>query len=144
MSLFPCSACGQRVPGKLSNATWAWFRADNVRVAHRQRLCAGCYVENVAALETATAENPLSCPVCHTDAGDDMDPCYLTLFIPGVGPLRLEMATCSACAVEVRNRALVGATLLADRLIASGGQGPSPQTDAQPSVWEQLGIRPRE
>lgn len=144
MSLFPCSACGERRPGKLSNATWAWFRADSTRVAWRQRLCIDCYVANVAALETATAENPLSCPVCHTDAGDGMDPCYLTLYVPGIGPLRLEMATCGACAVEIRNRAMEGATKLDDRLASSGGQDSGPQTNPANNVWAQLGITPRE
>jgi len=144
VSLFPCSACGERAPGKLSNATWAWFRADNTRVAWRQKLCVACYLANVAAIEQATRDDPLNCPMCHTDAGEQMDPCYLTIFLPGVGALRLEMATCSPCAVEVRNRAMAGATQLDDRLASSGGQSPSPQTNPALSVWAQLGIQPRE
>jgi hypothetical protein len=144
MSLFPCSACGARRPGKLSNATWAWWNADNERSAWRQRLCVDCYVANVATIEQSTRDDPMNCPVCHTDAGEQMDPCYLTIYIPGVGPMRLEMATCAPCAVEIRNRALVGAEKLPDRRTESVGQGPGPQTDPATSVWQQLGIQPRE
>lgn len=144
MSLFPCSSCGQRSPGKYSSATWAWWRADNVRVAYRQRLCVQCFVQNAAGLEGACRDEPLNCPACHTAPGDDMDPCYLTVFIPGVGPVRLEMATCGPCAVEIRNRAMVGAQKLDDRPVQSGGQDPGPQTDPALQVWRDLGIAPRE
>lgn len=144
MSLFPCSFCGQRAVGKMSSATWAWWRADQQRVAYRQRLCLTCFVQNVAGLEQATRDEPFHCPACHTDPSDDMDPVYLTVFIPGVGPLRLEMATCGACAVEIRNRAQQGAVQLDDREPQFGGQGTGPQNSNTPSAWAALGIEPRE
>jgi len=130
--------------GKLSSATWAWWNADNVRVAWRQSLCVECYVTNVSVLEVSTGSDPLSCPVCHTAPGDQIDPCYLTAYIPGVGPLRLEMATCAPCAVDVRNRAQTGARKLEDRQASSGGQDPGPQTDPSLAAWKALGITPRE
>jgi hypothetical protein len=144
MSLFPCSSCHERKPGKFSSVTWAWWRADNVRTAHRQRLCVDCYIMNVAGLDSAAREEPLNCPSCHTDPDDQMDPTYVTSFIPGIGPVRLELATCAPCAVEVRNRALVGAVKLDDRPAEFGGQNPGPQTDSSLEVWRALGIAPRE
>jgi len=142
--LKPCSYCGSQLPGKHSNATWAWNRADGERVAYRQRLCVQCYLTNVAPLETATRDDPLNCPLCHTAAGEAMDPVYLTIFIPSYGPLRLEMGTDGACAVEVRNRALQGALRLENREPSFGGQGTGPQTDPALAVWASLGIQPRE
>ncbi len=144
MSLFiPCDACKRVNVGKLSNATWAWWRADNVRVAWRQRLCVECYLMNVAGLEQATHENPMSCPLCHALPGEQLDPCYLTIYVPAYGPLRLEMATCAPCAVEIRNRAQVGAKLLDDRRASSGGQDSGPQIDPELAAWRALGIEPR-
>jgi len=142
--LKPCSFCGSREPGKHSNATWAWNRADGQRVAWRQRLCVQCYITNVAGLDAALTEEPFSCPICHTEAGEAMDPCYLTIFIPGYGPRRLEMGTCGPCAVEIRNRAQQGGVKLDDSQASFGGQGQGPQTDPALEVWKSLGIQPRE
>lgn len=142
MSLFiPCSYCGERKVGKYSQATWAWWRADNVRVAYRQKLCLDCFVTNIAPLEVATRDSEYLCPVCHTAADDQLDPTYLTVYIPSVGPLRLEMGTCAACAVEVRVRAQKGADLLDDRLKNLGAAAPSTYTPDE--VWKALGIEPR-
>ncbi len=142
--IIPCGSCGRTNVGKLSSATWAWWNADNVRVAWRQNLCVDCYVTNVAVLETSTRENPVDCPVCHSAPGEQLDPCYLTIFIPGVGPVRLEMATCAPCAVEVRVRAQQGSRKLEDRRASSEGLEPGPQTDPALAVWKALGIAPRE
>jgi hypothetical protein len=143
MSLFPCSFCGQRAVGKLSSATWAWWTLDNARVAYRQRLCVQCYMTNIIVLEQSARDEPLVCPNCHTDPGESMDPCYLTVFVPGVGPLRVEMATCGACALQVRERATMGAYKLDDRQPSSGGLDSGPQTDPQLAAWKALGIEPR-
>jgi len=142
--IIPCSFCGRTNVGKYSSATWAWVRADGVRVAWRQRLCVDCYCTNIAVLDTAVREDPLSCPACHTQAGDDMDPCYLTVFVPGVGPCRYEFATCGPDAAELRIRAQKGGTLLPDRPASSGGLDPSPQESPAIAVWKALGIEPRE
>lgn len=140
MSLFPCSACGARRPGKLAQATWAWWRSDNVRKAYRQRLCMDCFVRNVAPLEVATRDYSTNCPCCHIDTSDDMDPVYLTVYVPSVGPVRLEMPTCPVHAAEIRIRAQVGAQELEDS--SSGAASPSPRTDAS-DAWSALGIEPR-
>jgi len=142
MSLFKCSLCDQRVPGKLSQATWAWWRADNKRVAYRQRICLGCFAEHIAPLEVSSREWSMTCPCCGANSEFDMDPVYLTIYVPTVGPLRLEMPTDAACAVKLRVLAQTNAEPLDDSGGQFGGQGPSPQTPAGP--WAALGIQPRE
>jgi len=145
MSLIvPCGSCGRLNVGKLSSATWAWWNAENTRVAWRQNLCVECYCTSVAGLDNAVREDPLSCPVCHTAPQDQLDPCYLTIYVPGVGPMRYEFATCAPCAVEVRVRGQVGARKLLDRQASSGGLDPSPQTDPALAAWRALGLEPRE
>ena len=145
MSLIvPCGSCGRVNVGKLSSATWAWWNAENVRVAWRQNLCVECYCTNVAGLHTAVQQDPLDCPVCHTAPGQQLDPTYLTIYIPGVGPNRYEFATCAPCAARVRIEGQEGARKLPDRLASSGGQDPSPQTDPATAAWRALGIEPRE
>jgi predicted RNA-binding Zn-ribbon protein involved in translation (DUF1610 family) len=99
VSLYPCSMCGKRTLEKLSSATWAWWRVDNVRVAYRQRLCVSCVVQHVAPLEINTREAALICPLCGTSSVDDMDPVYLTVYVPGTGKVRLELPLDGACAV---------------------------------------------
>jgi len=138
MSLYPCSGCGERQPGKLAQTTWSWWRADNVRVAWRQRLCLACFAMTVAPLETATREMSTTCPACGIDTSEDMDPVYCTTYVPSVGPVRLEMPLCAPCAAEVRIRAEKGAWRPEDRDPASVGRGP--QTD---DPWSKLGLLPR-
>jgi hypothetical protein len=140
VSLFPCSGCGERVPEKLAQATWAWNLADGSRVAYRQRLCLACYASVVLPLGTKVAESLYTCPLCGGDPGDDMDPVYLTVFTPGIGKGRLEMATCSACAVEIRTRARSGAVKLDDRPMPE--QTPGPRTDVHADPWAALGLKP--
>jgi hypothetical protein len=141
MSLIPCSFCGLRVPGKLSSTTWAWYRADGVRVAYRQRLCLACFASNVVPLEVETRDFSLSCPMCHTDASGDLDAVYATIFVPGMGKITLELPTDPKCAAELRARAQRGAEALESSVF--GGLGPGPQTGTPDSAWGQLGIQPR-
>ena len=140
MSLFPCSRCHERGPGKLASVTWAWYRADGQRVAYRQKLDMPCVAAICAPLIQAVEEWSLNCAVCHIDASDDLDAVYLTAFWPGRGKESYEFPLCSACAVEIRNRAQEGADKLESREF--GGQDSGPQT-MTPDAWAQLGIRPR-
>ena len=141
MSLSPCSACGVRAPGKLAQITWAWWRADNKRVAYRQRLCLTCMATTVVPLEVNSRDLSANCPACGIDTSEDMDPVYATSFVPGIGKVRLELPTCGVCAVRIRERAMTGAVKLEDS--GFGGQDPSPQTDLSTEAWAQLGIQPR-
>lgn len=144
MSLYPCSSCGQRATGKLSSVTWAWNRADNQRVAYRQRLCVGCFTVNVLGLPMLPAEAEITCPRCGIGTQNDMDPIYATAFVPGIGRYDLEWATCAPCAVEVRVAAQENAELLADRQQGSLGAGGSgPQTISAGDTWRALGLEPR-
>lgn len=143
MSLIPCDYCGLRVPEKLCQATWAWYRADGVRVAYRQRLCTGCFCANVLPLDVEANYEALTCPACGIDTSHDMDPMYATCFLPGSGKRSIEAPTCAACATELRVRAQKGATKLEDKE-QSRGQDPGPSTPTtRESYWANLGILPR-
>ena len=138
--LVPCDGCGSREKGKNAWLVWAWNRADNVRVAYRQRLCITCYATNVVPLIIESDNGLLQCPVCHSDATEQLDPIYLTYITPGSAKSQAEMATCGPCAVEVRIRAQKGAELLEDRLQGVGAASAAP-THTATSAWDALGLR---
>jgi hypothetical protein len=141
VSVFPCSACDKRKPGKLASVYWAWFTADNSRVACRQRLCIDCYVDSVVALVEDALENEEACPLCHTVCGGDADPTYATVYLPKREPTELAFATCGPDAAAVRILAQRGAQKLADREV--GVRGPSPNGTST-SAWDAIGLNPKE
>lgn len=143
MTLIHCSYCGERPGTKLSQVTFAWQRADRQRTAYRQRLCAGCFAQNVLGLDKPVVpSDPLTCPSCGIDTEHDFDAVYATAFLPGFGKITYEWPLCAACAVEIRNRAQVNAEHLEDRQLGAPAAAPSP--DDATSVWAQLGITRRE
>jgi hypothetical protein len=144
MSLIPCSACRKRVPEKLSQVTWAWYRADGQRVAYRQRLCTSCYLSAVQPLDVEPNFDELTCPACGMSVEHDMDPCYATAFLPGMGRVQLEIASCASCAVTIRQRAQEGAERLEDRPRVEGPESSPSTLSTRESYWTGLGIVPRE
>ena len=143
MSLvIPCSACHERKPGSLSNVTWAWYRADQKRVAWRSKLCIACFVGHVLKfLENASGEL-LMCPVCGTATAEDLDAIFCTVYLPGQGKSAYELATCAVCAVTIRSDCETYSVLLPDRPQGEfGGQVPGPQTDVN-DPWAALGLKP--
>jgi hypothetical protein len=144
MALQPCSACQKRPQEKLSQVTWAWNPQPTKRIAYRQKLCLACFQERFLALDKPIPEiGNIPCPACGIDTGGDMDPVYATAFVPGIGKFTLELALCSADAVEVRVRATENAELLPEREPGSGARNQAPE-DAPLTAWERLGIVPRE
>jgi ribosomal protein S27AE len=143
MSLTPCDRCRKRVPEKLCQTTWAWYRTDGERVAYRQRLCTACFAATLLPISEAPDFENLSCPACHVSTDRDMDPVYATVFFPGMGKQQYEFALCAPCAVEIRNRAQEGAVKLEG--MESRGASASPSTlTTRESYWAGLGIIPRE
>jgi HSP20 family molecular chaperone IbpA len=141
VSVYPCSVCRQRRPGKMATAYWAWFNADGNRSAWKQRFCASCAVDGLRALLSTlknadSDSNVFACVSCGADASEDSDPVYLTLYVPGQEPQEFALQLDGPCAVNIRARAQSGAERLADR----GGlvRGPSPST----SAWDALGLAP--
>ncbi len=141
MSVYPCSACRQRRPGKLATAYWAWFDANGDRVAWKQRFCANCAQDHLQSLlltlsSADSSSDVFACVSCGASAATDSDPVYLTLYVPGKEPTEVAIQLDAACAVAIRTRAMAGAERLADR----GGlvRGPSPST----SAWDALGLAP--
>lgn len=141
MSVFPCSVCRQRKPGKLASAYWAWFSADGGRSAWKLRYCPACAP---ASLELLFADSPMAertlevfaCVACGADASTDSDPIYCTLYLPGREPMEYALQLDSACAAKLRIPIVDQGERLADR----GGvvRGPSPST----SAWDALGLAP--
>ena len=141
MSVYPCSVCRQRKPGKLASAYWAWFVADGSRSAWKLRYCPGCALENLSAVlnrlrEMGETSEVFACVSCGADAATDSDPIYLTLYLPGKEPTEYALQLDSACAATLR----IPITTHGERLEDRGGvvRGPSPST----SAWDALGLSP--
>lgn len=141
MSVYPCSGCKQRKPGKLATAYWAWFLADGERSAWKLRYCPACAQENLRSLLTALHElgetlEVFACISCGASASEDSDPIYLTLYLPGKEPMEYALQLDSACAGKLR----IPITAKGERLADRGGlvRGPSPST----SAWDALGLSP--
>lgn len=141
MSVFPCSVCRQRKPGKLATAYWAWFLADGERSAWKLRYCLACAGPSLSiVLETQRSaeldQNVFACVSCGSSAEMDSDPIYLTLYLPSKEPMEYALQLDGACAARLR----IPITSLGEHLPDRGGvvRGPSPS----PSAWDALGLAP--
>jgi ribosomal protein S27AE len=143
MSLIPCDGCRLRPPEKLSQVTWAWYSADGERTAYRKRLCTACFCSKVLPLDKVVDYDALTCPACGISTEHDMDPCYVTAYIPGQGKYQLEMPLCPVHAIEVHVYAAEGGAKLENRERVEGLE-PGPSTVAtRESYWSSIGVRPR-
>lgn len=143
MSVYPCSVCKQRKPGKLASAYWAWFNADGGRSAWKMRYCPACAPEALSGLlaqlhQSGESLEVFACISCGASAETDSDPMYLTLYVPGRDPMEYALQLDGACAAKLR----IPITTQGDRLSDRGGlvRGPSPTT----STWDALGLAPTE
>jgi hypothetical protein len=141
VSVFPCSICRRRMPGKLASAYWAWFDAEGNRSAWKLRYCPGCAVESLQKLLSTLhsadqSEDVFACVSCGANAETDSDPIYLTLYLPGKEPTEWALQLDGACAAKLR----IPITTQGERLADRGGlvRGPSPST----SVWDAMGLAP--
>jgi hypothetical protein len=141
VSVYPCSTCRQRKPGKLATAYWAWFLADGERSAWKLRYCPACAQDALLALLTSLQEsgvspNVFACISCGASAETDSDPIYLTLYLPGKEPMEYALQLDGACAARLR----IPITTHGERLADRGGlvRGPSPSV----SAWDALGLSP--
>jgi len=141
MSVYPCSVCGARKPGKLASAYWAWFRADGERSAWKLRYCLGCAREHLVDLlsrlrDLGESSEVFACVSCGANASEDSDPTYLTLYLPGKEPTEYALQLDGACAAKLR----IPITTHGERLPDRGGvvRGPSPSVTA----WDAMGLSP--
>jgi hypothetical protein len=105
MSVYPCAGCGQRVPGRLASIYSAWFLADGSRTAWKQRLCAPCVrssLRNMLASAADSTSAVTACPACGSESASDLDPIYLTVYLPKRDPREFALTTCGPCAVRLR------------------------------------------
>jgi hypothetical protein len=138
-----CGSCGVAGTDKLSSVYWAWLQADHRRVAYKQKLCFGCFCEQLLPLISAAMEPVLICPACGIETVDDHDDVYVTYCVPGQAKAQSEWPLCGPCAVVVRNKALVGAERLDDRESQGLGANIGPQTISSEGTWASLGLAPR-
>ena len=137
MSRFPCSMCNQRVVGKLSSAYWAWFTADEERIAWKQKLCLGCLSNHfLPTLRNVNSDltGPSICPACGGTSADDADPVYLVLYLPKADPREFELNTCAACAAKIRVSIVGQGERLENREAVVRGpssQGPDPWAELE-------------
>jgi hypothetical protein len=137
VSLFPCTICRARRPGKLANAYWAWFLADGSRSAWKVRYCPVCAGIELKQLVYALrniepSDNVFACVNCGADASQDSDPIYLTLYVPNREPEEFQLQLDAACAAKMRGPIVEHGERLPDR----GGvvRGPTPSD----SIWDAL------
>lgn len=141
MSVYPCSICKTRRPGKLATAYWAWFQTDGSRRAVKVKYCLGCAPEHLSILLEASQLSPensnvFACVSCGADASEDSAPVYCTLYLPKKEPMEYALQLDDACAVKLRAMISTTGEPLEDR--GGGVRGPSPDT----SAWDRLGLAP--
>jgi hypothetical protein len=141
VSVYPCSECRQRRPGKLASAYWAWFKPEGDRTAYKCRYCQTCAVESLRPLLLSLQaqdgnENVFACVSCGADASTDSDPMYLTLYLPGKEPMEYALQLDSACAAKLRS----GVQRIGDPLADRGGLVRGPSTSI--SAWDAMGLSP--
>lgn len=141
MSVYPCSVCRGRKPGKLAAAYWAWFNADQSRSAWKLRYCLACAPEHLKillspSLEAVGSSDVFACVSCGASSEGDSDPIYCTLYLPGREPMEYALQLDGACAAKLRSPIVTQGERLSDR----GGvvRGPSPGI----SAWDALGLGP--
>jgi hypothetical protein len=141
MSVYPCSCHGQRRPGKLAAAYWAWFNADGSRSAWKLRYCPDGAAEHLRLLSVDSAnsrdyQDVFACISCGASAENDSDPIYCTLYLPRKEPMEYALQLCGACAAKFRIPIVDMGSRLPDRngLV----RGPSPDITA----WDKLGLAP--
>ena len=139
MSFVACSVDAARCIEKPATVYWAWFDVEGSRHAYKQILCIAHFIERVLPLEVASHDNAGACPVCGIDTADDVDGNYCTIYAPGLGVVKLELATCPPCAARTRIAAQEGSRRLEDRSLGASLQAPNPSGT---QVWAALGLRP--
>jgi len=133
-SRYRCAVGSHPGKEKLASLYWAWFRADGVRVAQKQRRCPDHAKERLQVILQHAGDDSgdLSlCPGCGGDSASDLDPVFLTLYMPRQEQRTFELGTCSACAAEIRISALEGAEPLKDRQSTNGAA-----LDTAKTAWD--------
>lgn len=138
MSLYPCSSCGQRTKGRLATAYIAWFKADGARTCYKMRLCFDCVLRNIAPLNKALREADTTsltwCPICKSEVvGSDLDPTYVTMYLPKSEGQEFAYQMHAACAAKFRGPVTQDGILQPDRGVILGPQDSSPTQD-----WSQV------
>jgi len=118
MPFVACSVHEKRDAKKYASVYAAWFRADGVRTAWRQKLCPPALREELAQVLSGAQTDSLDvtvCPACGSDSSEDLDPIYLNIYLPKQAGMEYQLPTCTSCAANLRVLLQRGATKLPDR-----------------------------
>lgn len=136
MSFYPCSHCGQRIPGKLSAVYSNWFDDSGGREAWRIRLCVGCLTELMASLKNSSSGDSSAltlCPACGCDSSQILSGIYLTVYVPKQSEREYALTTCNSCADSLHERLQYGADRLGDRNV-----GAAAPTQTPSAAWDSI------
>lgn len=100
VSVYPCSNCGQRAPGRMAALYAAWFVSEGERVCYRERLCAACVTivrDSLLVSVSDSSPNVSVCPLCGEDSSTNMSPLYLTIYLPKQEAREFALTTCTSC-----------------------------------------------
>lgn len=141
MYLFKCPVCSQRPGEKPTTVYWAWQDVEGGRHAYRQKMCRGCFADQVAPLDKPLEPGAnLTCPHCGIDTEADYDAMWANCFIPSYGRHDIEAPTCGACAAKLRIWVIDHSDPAEDRSRADIGPRPGFTGD---EVLRAMGIVPR-
>lgn len=138
VSMYPCSVCHRRVPGKIATSYNRWFSADGKNIGWKQRLCPACAVSHLKPLFAHANSDSMDvseCPACGTDSSTDMEPVYITFFTPGSEGKEFQLPTCAGCAPTVKALLSEGGEPLADRGASRGVMTPREPQDPFGDMW---------
>lgn len=117
-----CALCEKKPKGKLASLYWAWFLADESRVAWRQIICVECFSTTYLSLLqkcNGTSTDSYTCLGCGGSLADDLAPVFLNLYLPRQEAREFELGMCAVCAAHLQISMQHGAEKLPDRKASS-------------------------
>jgi len=135
-----CSYGGEPAAPKLASIYWAWYTVSGQRVSWKTFSCVGCAPTSLGIIFRSlrnASESPdeKHCASCGQVLDTDIDPIYVTLYLPGQERTDPEVWLDSACAAIIRSQIQSVGQRLPDRNVESRG----PLTLAT-DPWEAIGF----
>jgi hypothetical protein len=136
MASSPCSQCGERIRGPAASVYVAWFVGTGERVCYKMRYCYRCVARTWALILKAEfgigneAADFSWCSVCGTGTPpEELDPVYVTLYLPKQERQDLSLQTHWACAAKLRQPVQENGILQPNRQGGMRGPSSSPDND---------------
>lgn len=113
--------------GPLASVYSAWWDQKGQREAWKQRLCVSCVTHILETLRASALGNSLDLTVCLTcgkDASQELNPIYLTVYLPKREAAEYALTICDSCAIRSRALLSTGADRLPERNKIDEGDDP--------------------